>query len=120
LRLFENIALRKIFVPKREEVAGKRRRLHNEDLYDPYFSPNIIWTIKLRRIRWARHVAHIGDSRGVYSALVGKPDGKKPLGRSTHRWGIILKYIFKKWDGEAGTGLIWLRIETGGGRLSVQ
>jgi hypothetical protein len=71
-------------------------------------------------MRWAGHVARIGDTRDVYSALVVKTDGKQPLGGSKRRWGMISKYIFKKWDGEAWTGLIWLRIGTGGGRLSMQ
>lgn len=76
---------------KRDEVAGKRRRLLNEDLYDLCSSTNTIRVIKLRRVRWAGHVACIGDNRGVYSALVGKPDGNKPLGRSTRRWGDNIK-----------------------------
>jgi hypothetical protein len=73
LRVFENRVLRRIFRPKRDEVTGEWRRLHNEELNDLYSSPNIIWVIKSRRIRWARHVAHMGDRRGAYMVLVGRP-----------------------------------------------
>jgi hypothetical protein len=101
LRLFEDIVLRNKFVPKKEQVEGTQSRPHNEDLYDPYSSTNIIRAIKLRRMRWAGHAARIGDTRDVYSALVEKTDGKQPLGGSKCRWGMILEYIFKKWDGKA-------------------
>jgi hypothetical protein len=74
LRVFENRVLRRIFGPKRDEVTGERRRLHNKELYALYFSPNIILVIKLRRLRWAGHVACMGERRGAYRALVGKPE----------------------------------------------
>jgi len=86
LRVFENRVLRKIFGPRRDEVTREWRRLHNEELNDLYSSPNIVWVIKLRRMRWAGHVAHMGEGRGVYRVLVGKPEGKRPMGRPRHRW----------------------------------
>ena len=84
LRVFENMVLR-IFGPRREEVTGEWRRLHNEELNDLYCSPNIVRVIKWR-IRWAGHVARMGERRGVYRVLVGKPEGKRQLGRPRHRW----------------------------------
>jgi hypothetical protein len=86
VRMFENRALRKIFGPKRDEVRGKWRKLHSKELNDLYSSPNTVRVIKSRRMRWARHVARIGDSRGVYRVLVGKSEGKRPLGRPRSRW----------------------------------
>jgi hypothetical protein len=79
--VFENRVLRKIFGPKRDEVTGEWRRLHNGELYDLYSSQNIILAIKSRIMRWAGHIAHMGDRRGGYRVLVGKPEGKRPLGR---------------------------------------
>ena len=66
--------------------VGEWRRLHNEELSDLYSSPNIVWVIKSRRMRWAGHVAHMGEERGVYRVLVGKPEEKRPLGRPRRRW----------------------------------
>jgi hypothetical protein len=86
LRVFENKVLRRIFGPKRAEVTGEWRRLHNKEFYALYSSPNIIRVIKSRRLRLAGHVARMGERRGAYRALVGKPEGRKPLGRSRHRW----------------------------------
>jgi hypothetical protein len=86
LRVFENRVLRRIFGPKRDEVTGEWRRLHNKELYALYSSPNIIRVIKSRRLRWAGHVARMGESRGAYRALVGKPEGRRPLGRLRRRW----------------------------------
>ena len=86
LMVFENMVLRKIFGPRRDEVTGEWRRLHNEELNDLYSSPNIVWVIKSRRMRWAGHVAHMGEDRGAYRVLVGKPEGKRPLGRPRRRW----------------------------------
>jgi len=77
--------LRKTVVPERDEVTGQWRKLHNEELNDLHSSPNIVWVIKLR-MRWAGHVAHMGERRGVYWVLVGKPEGKIPFGRPRHRW----------------------------------
>ena len=86
LRVFENIVLRRIFVPRRDEVTGEWRRLHNEELTDLYSSPNIVRVIKSRRMRWAGHVARMDEERGVYRVLVGKPEGRRPLGRPRRRW----------------------------------
>jgi hypothetical protein len=80
--VFENRVLRKIFGPKRDEVTGEWRKLHNEELRDLYYPPSIIRIIKSRRMRWARHVARMGEKRNVYRLLVGK----RPLGRPRRRW----------------------------------
>ena len=77
--------LRRIFGPKRDEVTGERRKLH-EELKGLYSSPNIVRVIKSRRIKWAGHVARMGEGRGVYRVLMGKPEGKRPLGRPRRRW----------------------------------
>jgi len=84
--VFENMVLRRLFGPRRNEVTGEWRRLHNEELNDLYCSPNITWVIKWRRKRWAGHVARMAEKRGVYRFLVGKPEGKRPLGRPRRRW----------------------------------
>ena len=76
---------RRIFGPKRDEVTGEWRKLYNE-LKGLYSSPNIVRVIKSRRMRWAGHVACMGEGRGVYRVLVGKPEGKRPLGRPRRRW----------------------------------
>jgi hypothetical protein len=77
--------LRRIFGPKREE-DGSWRKLHNDELHNLYSSPNIVRVIKSRRMRWDGHVARMGERRGVYGVLVGKPEGKRPLGRPRRRW----------------------------------
>jgi hypothetical protein len=84
LRVFENRALR-IFEPKREE-DGSWRKLHNDELYNLYSSPNIVRVIKSRGMRWVEHVTCMGEGRGVHRVLVGRPECKKSLGRSRHRW----------------------------------
>jgi hypothetical protein len=86
LRVFENRVLRRIFGPKRDEVTGVWRKLHNKELYALYSSPNIIRVIKSIRLRWAGHVARMGERRGAYRALVGKPEGRRPLERPRRRW----------------------------------
>jgi hypothetical protein len=86
LRVFENRVLRRIFGPKRDEVTGEWRKLHYEDLRDLYSSPNIIRITKSRRMRWAGHVARMGEKRNAYRLLVGKPEGKRPLGRPRRMW----------------------------------
>ena len=86
LRVFENMVLRRICGPRRDEVTGEWRRLHNEELNGLYSSPNIVRVIKSRRMRWDGHVARMGEERGAYKVLVGKPDGKRPLGRLRPRW----------------------------------
>jgi len=86
LRVFENKALRRIFGPRRDEGTGEWRRLHNEELNDLYSSPNIVRVIKSRRMKWAGHVARMGEERGVYRVLVGRPERRRPLGKPRHRW----------------------------------
>jgi hypothetical protein len=84
MRVFENSVLRKISAPKRDEVTGKWRRLHNEELHDLYSFLNIGMTKP--RMRWAGHIAHMGDRRGAYRILVGKPEERRPLVRHRRRW----------------------------------
>jgi len=86
LRVFENMVLRGIFGPKRDEATREWRKLHNEELNDLYCLPSIVPVIKSRRMRWAGHVARMGEMRGVYRVLVGKPEGKRALGRFMRRW----------------------------------
>ena len=86
LRVFENRVLRRVFGPKRDEVTGEWRKLHKEELKDFYSLPNIVWVVKSRRMRWPGHVACMGEVRGVHRVLMGKPEGKRPLGRPRHRW----------------------------------
>jgi hypothetical protein len=104
LRVFENRVLRRIFGPKRDEATGELRTLHNEELNDLYSSPNIIRVINSRRMRWAGHVACMGEKRGAYRILVVRPEGRRPL------WRL-------KRDGVAWTRSSWLRIGTDGGLL---
>ena len=86
LSVSENMVLRRIFGPRRDEVTGEWRRLHKEELNDFYSSSNIVRVIKWIRMRWAGHVARMGEESRVYRVLVGKPEGKRPLGRTRHRW----------------------------------
>ena len=100
------------------KVTGEWRKLHNEELSDLYFLPNIVRVVKSRRMRWAGHVARLGQGRGVHWVLVGKPEGKRPLGRPRRRWEDNIKMDLQ----EVGqvvvrTGWSWLRIGTGGGHL---
>ena len=78
--------LRRVFLPKRDEVTGEWRKLHKEELNDLYSSPNIVRVVKSRRMRWPGHVARMGKDSGVHRVLVGKPEGKRPLGRPRRRW----------------------------------
>ena len=103
--------------PRRDEVTVEWRRLHNEKLNDLYCSPNIVWVIKSRRMRWAGHVARMGEERGVYRVLVGKPEERDHWGDIGVDGWIILRRISRRWDLGIWTGLGWPRIETGGGRL---
>ena len=86
LRVFENRVLRRIYGIKRDEVTGEWSKLHNEELNDLYSSFNIVRVIKSRRMRWAGHVMNMGERTGISRILVGKPEGKRPLGRRRHRW----------------------------------
>jgi hypothetical protein len=86
LRVFENRMLRRTLGSEGEGVTGEWKKLHNEEINDLY-TPHIVWVIKCGRIRWAGHVACMGETRGVYRILVGKPEGRGPLGRHGHRWG---------------------------------
>ena len=95
LRVFENRVLRRIFVAKRDEVTGEWRKLHDEKLNDMFCSPNIVRVIKSGRMRWAGHVARMGERRGVYRVLVGKPEGKRTLGRPRRRWEDNIKMILQ-------------------------
>jgi hypothetical protein len=110
LRVFDNMVFSRIFGPKRDEVTGEWRKLHNEEFNDLYFSLNIVQVIKSRRMRLVEHVAGMGQRRGVYRVLVGKPEGKRPLGRPRRRWELILRRIFRKWVVGVWTGSSWLRI----------
>ena len=96
---------------------GEWRRLYNEELNDLYSSSNIVRVIKWRRMRWAGHVGRMGEESGVYRILVGKPEGRRPLGRPRRRTRIILERISRRWNVCIWTGLGWPRMETGGGRL---
>jgi hypothetical protein len=102
LRMFENRVLRKLFGPKRDEVTGEWRKLHNKKLNDLYSSPNIVRVVKPRRMRWAGHVARMGEERGVHRLLVGKPEGKSPLGMPRRRWEDNIKIDLQKVGGGRG------------------
>jgi hypothetical protein len=86
LRVFQNRVLRRIFGLKRDEVKGGWSKVHNEELHNLYSSPSIIRMIKSRRMRWAGHVAGMGENRNAQGILVGKPEGRRPLGRPRHKW----------------------------------
>ena len=101
--MFENKVLRRVFGPRRDEVTGDWRRLHNEEINVLYSSPNIMRVIKSRRMRWAGHVARMGEERGVYRVLVGKLEGKRPLGRPRRRWVDNIRMDLQ----EVGCGLDW-------------
>ena len=115
--MFENRVLRRVFGPKRDEVTGEWRKLHNEELSDLYSLPKFIRVVKSRIMRWAGHVVRMGEWTGVHRVLVGKPEGKRPLGDPDVDGRIILRWIFRKWEGVVGTGWSWLRIGTGDGHL---
>ena len=89
--MFKNGVLRRIFGPKKDETTREWRKLHNEELNYLYCSPSIVRVIKSRRMRWAGHVARMGEGRGVYRVLVEKPEGKRSLGRHRRSWGDTIK-----------------------------
>jgi hypothetical protein len=108
--VFENRVLRRIFGPKRDEVTGEWRKLHNEELRDLYSSPSIIRIIKSRRMRWAGHVVRMGEKRNTYRLLVRKPEGKSPLGRPRRRWVDNIRMDL----GEVGWGDVdWIDLAKG-------
>jgi hypothetical protein len=107
LRVFENRVLRRIFGPKRDEVTGEWRKLHNEELHNLYSYPDIIRQVKSRQMRWVGHVARMGEERKVYKVLAGKPEGKRPLGRPRHRWEDGIRMDLR----EIGLGGVdWIRL----------
>jgi len=103
----ENKVLRRICGPKRNDVAREWRKLHNEELNDLYTSPNIVRVMKSRRMRWAGHVARMGERRSLYRVLVGKPEGKRPLGRPRRRWEDNVKIDLQ--EVRCG-GMDWIRL----------
>jgi hypothetical protein len=117
LRVFENRELKRIFVPKRDEATGEWRKLHSGELHNLYSSPDIIRQIKSRRMRWAGHVARKGEGRNVYSVLMGKPKGKRPLERPRRRWEDEIKMDLRETGWGVWSGFTWLRIGTVGGLL---
>ena len=112
--------MRRVFGPKRDEVTGEWRKLHNEEPNDLYSLPYIVRMVKSRRMRWAGHVARMGEDRGVNRVLVGTPKGKRPLRRPRRRWEDNIKMDLQELEGVMGTGWSWLRIGTGGGHLWVR
>ena len=98
LRVSENRVLRRIFGPKRDEITGDWRKLHNEELNELYSSPNSVRVIKSERMRWAGHVERMGEMRGAYRVLEREGEGKRPLGDPGICKRIILIYNFRKWD----------------------
>jgi hypothetical protein len=107
LWVFENRVLRRIFGTRRDEVTGEWKKLYNKELNNLYSSPSIVLEIKSRRMRWAGHVALMGEGRGVYRVLVGKPERKRPLGRPWHRWEDNTKMDLK----EVGCGgMDWIEL----------
>ena len=115
LRVLENRVLRRKFGPKRDVVTGKWRKLHNEELNDLYSSPNISRVIKSKRMRWTGDAVRMGERRGLYRVLVGKPEEKSPLGRPCLRWEDNIKMDHQEMGWGAWTGSMWLKIGTGGG-----
>jgi hypothetical protein len=117
LRVFENSVLRRIFGPKRDEVTVEWRKLHNEELHNLYLSLDIIRQIKSRRMRRAEHVARMEEERKVYNVLVGKPGGKRPVGRPMRRWEDGIRMDLRDIGVGLCIGFDWLRTRTGGGLL---
>jgi hypothetical protein len=105
--VFENKVLRRIFRPKSDEVRERWRKLHNEELHDLYSSPSIFRIIMSRRMRWAGHATQMGEKRNVYRLLVGKPEGKRALGRTRRRWvdNIKMDLLEIVWGGMDWIGL---------------
>jgi len=110
LRVLENRVLRRTFGPKRDEVVGKWRKLLDEKLNDLYSSPNIVWVIKSRRMRWAGLIACMWEWRGVYRVLVGKPEGKSPR----HRWEDNIKMDLQEVECR---GMDWIKLAQDKGQV---
>jgi hypothetical protein len=106
--VFENRVLRRLPGPKRDEVMGGWRKPHNEELYNFYSTPSIIRIFRSTRMRWTGDVARVSRTRNAYRILVGKPEGKRPLGRPRYRWVDNIKMDLR-WDGVIWPGSIWLR-----------
>ena len=113
--MFENRVLRRIFGPKLDEVTGEWRKLHNEELNDMYCSPNSMRVITPRRMRWAEHVARLGER--CIQDFSGEPEGKRQLGRPRRRWEDNIEKDLREWDVRAWNGSSWLRIGTVVGHL---
>jgi hypothetical protein len=120
LRVFENRVLRRALGPKKDEVTGECRKLHNEDLNDLYSLPNIVRVVKSRRMRWAGQVARMGQSRSVRRILLGKPERKRLLGKPRLRWDDNINVNLQEVGRLVGTGWSWLRRGTGGGHLWIR
>jgi hypothetical protein len=104
--VFDDRVPRRLFGPKRDEATGEWRRLHNEELNDLYSSHNIIRVTKSRRMRWAGHVARMGEERGAYGIFVGRPEGRRPLGKPRCRWEDNIKMDLE----EVGWGMDWIEL----------
>jgi hypothetical protein len=104
--VFENRVLRRVFGPKRDEVTGEWRKMHNEELNDLYSLLNIVRVVKLRRMRWAGHVARMGENRGVHRVWAGKPEGKRALGRPRHKWEDNIKMDLQEVGGCRGYWMV--------------
>ena len=113
--MFESRVSRIMFELKRYEVTREWRKLHTEELNNLYSPPNIVRVIKSTRMRWVGHVARMGEGRGVHRGLVRKIEGRRPLGRPRRRWEDNIQMDLQEVGCRAWTGLIWLRIGTGGG-----
>jgi hypothetical protein len=114
LRVFKNRVQRRIFGPKRDEVTGEWRKLHNEELHNLFSSPDIIRQVKSRRMRWVGNVVCIGEKRKLHKILVGKSEGKRPHGRPRSRWEDGIRMDLGEIGFGVWIGFNWLRIGTGG------
>ena len=118
LKMFESRILRRLLEPNRGEVTGEWKKLNNEEHYNLHSSSNIIWVITSKRMRWAGHIAYMGERKDAYKVLVGNMRERDYLYDPGVDGRIILRWIFRNWDrGRAWTGLLWLRRGTGGGLL---
>jgi hypothetical protein len=115
--VFENRVLRRIFGSKSDEVTGEWGKLHNEKLNDLYCSPNIVRVIKYSGMRWAGHIARMGETRGACRVLVRRSYRKRPPLRSSCKWDNNIKMDLKEWNEEVWIGLIWLTVGRGGRNL---